>query len=101
MTPEAELKTAIKKYLRLTGWFIFHVQQGMYSYPGIADMVAIKDGITIWIETKVHPRKQSPGQIKFQNDVEQAGGIYILAYSIDDLIEKVQVLTEEKISLFA
>lgn len=101
MTPEGELKQAIKKYLRLTGWFIFHVQQGMYSYHGIADMVAVRDGIHLWIETKIMPRKQSPAQIKFQYDIEQAGGIYILAYSIDDLIEKVQVLTEEKISLFA
>jgi hypothetical protein len=101
MTPEGELKASVKKYLRLTGWFVFHVQQGMYSYPGIADIVAMRDGICLWIETKTKPRIQSTAQIKFQNDIEEAGGIYLLIYSIDDLIGKIEELTAEKISLFA
>lgn len=47
---EADIKRAIKDYLRYSGWYCFHIQQAMGSHPGIADIFAIKGGRGVWIE---------------------------------------------------
>jgi hypothetical protein len=79
---------------------IFHIQQGAFSYRGIADLYAIKDGVGIWIELKTGKNKQSEYQIRFQKEVEEHGGIYWLIYSIDELIAKIYELTKENYSIF-
>ena len=52
---------------------------------GVSDLFAIVKGIVYWIEVKKVGEKQSPEQIEFQNDVEANGGVYILAYSVNDV----------------
>lgn len=84
-TPETAVKRQIKEYLDVLGIFHFPITQGMGSYKGIPDRIAIKNGVSYYIEIKAENGKQSPYQKQFQADVERSGGIYILAKGISDL----------------
>jgi len=86
---ESDVRKVCKDYLQFKGWFVFYLLQGLGCYPGLTDMVAIKDGRVLFIELKRPGRsKQSKLQKIFQDDIERAGGEYILAECLEDLIDK-------------
>lgn len=85
LSPETAIKKQIKDYLNLYGWFCFPVLQALGAHKGISDMIACKNGITLFIEIKTSKSKQSAHQIHFQNCIEQAGCIYLLARSYIDV----------------
>jgi Holliday junction resolvase-like predicted endonuclease len=67
---------------------------GMGSYRGATDMVAMKDGIVLFIEIKSKTGKQSENQIKYQKSVTDAGCHYILARGYEDIenyLNKIEV----------
>ena len=87
LTAETLIKREIKRYLGLKGFFIRHIIQGMASYPGIPDLLATKNGVTIEIEAKAPKGVQSPKQKDYQQMLELHGGRYLLIRSVEDLIE--------------
>lgn len=86
---EGTIKDGIIQYMRLRGWFIFHVWQGMYSYKGISDTIAVKQGQVFFIEIKTSKKnsKQNANQIQFQLDIEQHGGKYFILRSVEDAVK--------------
>ncbi|MBA7538824.1 hypothetical protein ES705_31101 [subsurface metagenome] len=86
---EKDVRKVCKDYLLLKGWFVFHLLQGLGCYPGLADMGAIKDGRTLFIETKKPGGKQSEAQKIFQADIERAGEEYVLVSCLEDLINRI------------
>lgn len=85
---EKDIRRVIRDYLRVKGWFVFHLLQGLGCYPGLTDLVAIKDGRVLFIELKRPGRsKQSDRQKQFQADIEMAGGTYILVDSLEGIME--------------
>lgn len=60
------------------------------STKGVSDMLIIYKGYTINLEIKIGKDKQSKDQIKIQESIEQAGGIYMIVKSFDDFLEKVK-----------
>lgn len=56
-----------------------------YGLKGSADILACIDGRFVAVEAKCGRDKQQPEQIRFQTAIEKAGGIYILARSVDDV----------------
>lgn len=84
-TPETIVKSGVRQYMRLRGWFIFNIVQNAFSTPGLTDMVAVKDGQVLFIECKGEKGKQSPHQIKFQQDIEAKGGKYLLIRDFNEL----------------
>lgn len=59
-----------------------------FGFPGIADIIGIqKGGRFVAIEAKIGKNKQSDAQKAFQAMIEGMGGLYILAYCIDDVIK--------------
>ena len=97
-TPEGKIQLAILKHLRSKGVFCWRAQPhtynsklGMhisspYNMPGQPDIIAIlPGGIFCGIEVKTLKGKQSPDQILFQKRLERAGGVYIVARSIEDV----------------
>ena len=87
---ERDIPRVCKDYLEIKGWFVFHLLQGLGCYPGLTDIVAIKDGRVLFIEYKKPSRgKQTEKQKIFQADIERAGGEYILVKSLEDLIEAI------------
>jgi hypothetical protein len=92
---ESEVQRAILDWLE---WHhIFHyrnnsgafidAQKHFYRFGalGSPDIICVINGRFIGIEVKAHGGKQSEHQKEFQRRLETAGGLYILAYSVDDL----------------
>lgn len=90
--PESKIKSAVKQFLKLGGWFVFPIVQSALSYKGIADLCAIRDGRTVWIEIKTATGTQSDWQIAFQSDVEAHGAEYVVARSTEDVEHLVDCL---------
>jgi len=86
---ENDVKKQIKQYLTLMGWFHFHILQGLGSYLGIPDIIAIKNGRVLFLEIKKPGGKLSPGQIIFRDMILSHGGEY---YMVDDLNKLMEVI---------
>lgn len=84
---ENDVKAQIKDYLTIKGWFWFYNLQGLGSYDGIPDFIAIKNGRTIYLEVKKPGGKQSPGQIEFEWNITHQKGEYYLIDCLEDLIK--------------
>lgn len=99
-TPESLVMRAIGEYLeykRYTFWrqnnfatfdVTKHIHRAMpkYSLKGVSDFILLKNGKVYFIEAKAPKGVQSPEQKKFRAQVEEAGAVYILARSLDDLM---------------
>jgi hypothetical protein len=57
------------------------------STKGSADISAIIRGRSVKIEVKVGNDIQSPAQKKYQDDIERAGGVYIIARDFDSFVK--------------
>jgi Holliday junction resolvase len=86
-TPETILKQHIKRYMAFKGWFIFPVTQGLGSYKGISDLIAIKNGRVLFIEVKTPRGRQSDYQKEFERRVTEKGGQYAVIRSLDEINE--------------
>jgi hypothetical protein len=94
---ERDVKKLVKQWLNLHG-ILFHdvPNQGTYnakrdrymSFKGTAgapDLVACVKGLYVGIELKAPGRTQSLYQKDFQQRIEKAGGIYLIARGVEDL----------------
>jgi len=99
---ETDARKQVRDFMRLNGWFVFHVLQGLGAYQGVSDLIAQKDGRTIFVELKApagldkNGRKkkagqQSENQIKFEFDVKSHGGEYFVVRSVEDIAEIIGV----------
>ena len=98
---ENRVQREVCEYLNREGWFAFRINnsaiydqtRGAYRKPqpfqinGIADVCAIKDGRTIWIECKTKSGVQSDAQVLFEKAITNRGGEYLLIRSVEDLHE--------------
>ena len=84
---ETYIRRAITDALRRSGWAVFYIFQGLGSYKGISDLIAIRDGRTVFIEVKTQTGRQSDYQKEFQKVCEAHGCRYILARSVNDIAE--------------
>jgi len=82
---EKAIMQQIKYALSVYGWFVFRVPPSVYGQKGLCDLIAIKNGMVVFIEVKAENGRQSDEQKVFEAKINSAGGIYILARSIDDV----------------
>ncbi len=83
---ESDIRRQVRDYLRIRGWFVFHILQGGVGvYRGITDLIAVKGGRVIFLELKTKTGRQSQHQVKFQADIEAHGGEYVLCRGVEDL----------------
>lgn len=62
-----------------------------YGLPGSSDIIAIIAGRFVGIEAKVGRDRQRPNQVAFATAVQRAGGLYILARSVDDVTDALRL----------
>jgi hypothetical protein len=67
-------------------------KRSTYAVNGISDLIAIKDGVVLFLEVKTPHGKQSPDQIKFMKAIRSKGCIYEVLTSVDDAEELVERL---------
>lgn len=65
-----------------------------FGIPGQADITGVIAGRRIEIECKSPTGRQSPEQRAFQLRVESAGGLYLIAHSVKDVLVPVRALIE-------
>lgn len=94
--PESQIQKAILDYLSyLPNIYFFRsgsgaikTEKGKYfktGKKGCPDIIVCKNGKFIGIEVKTEKGKLSPAQIKAREEIIKAGGIYLIAKSIDDV----------------
>lgn len=84
-TPEAKLKSDIRRYLEGRGAFWSNVQGGPGSKPGDPDIVICYKGRYIGIEAKSPVGRQSPIQKVRMKEIRDAGGIYEIVRKVEDV----------------
>lgn len=97
-TPEAKVKAAIKKWLtsqgfwaaggkrpeEVSGFYYMPVSNGM-GVHGVPDFVCVCNGRALFIEAKAPGGKCTENQIRRHEEIRAAGGLVIVAYSVDDV----------------
>lgn len=93
MTPEGKIKRKVVEMLRTHGiWYFFPGNNG-FGKSGIPDIIAIANGRFIGIECKADPtKKPTELQKKCGEEIQEAGGLWFLVRSIEDIKEVEQCL---------
>ena len=94
---EKSVENEIKQYLFEKGIYHFKVHGSKFMEPGIADIIACVNGLFVGIEVK-RPgakREQSEVQKVHERNVKKSGGIYLLADSLQEVIDLVSSLEEK------
>lgn len=102
---EGEVVKACIAYLQGRGAFVWRNNTGAvktdrrfirYGHKGSADILGVMPGgRLIAVECKkplgprggTHGSEQSPEQVEFQREIEERGGLYVLARGVADLVK--------------
>jgi hypothetical protein len=93
---EHNIQCQILTYLEARG--IYHWRNNVgrkhnlyFGKKGSGDILGLtKHGIFFSVEVKNKTYKQSEAQIEFQRMIEQNNGLYILARSLEDVVDKLK-----------
>lgn len=90
--PVAAIKQAISEIIRGANPLavLKRIRKMQVGLPGEPDIQGVVCGLWIGIEVKTAKGQQRDTQKTFQIAVEKAGGIYIIARSQDEAVEKVR-----------
>lgn len=90
MQPEARLSRRIRLWLEQQGHFAFKIHGGPTMMAGLPDLVAVVHGRFLGIEAKMPGNKASVRQRYVHGLIRKAGGVVIVAYSLEDVQNAVQ-----------
>ena len=82
---ETKLQKSVQAYLNSIGAYCFKVHGSIYMKAGIPDVICCNKGLFYGIECKVGKNTMSELQKEHKKMIEKAGGIHILAYTLDDV----------------
>ena len=93
---ESDVQRQILDYLKLKGIFHYRNNSGgfmdsqkhfyRFGALGSPDIVCVIRGQFVGIEVKGPKGKQSEHQREFQRNLEAAGGRYLIAYDLEDVV---------------
>jgi hypothetical protein len=95
---EHNVQTQILDWLNLKKIFCYRQNTGgmvkgrhfvRFAVKGSPDIIAVIEGQYVGIEVKRPGEKQSPEQGAFETALVMAGGRYVLAHSLDDVMHLV------------
>jgi Holliday junction resolvase len=78
MTPEAKVKSKVKKILEDMGAYYAMPVTGGYGNSGVPDFLICKGGLFYAIECKANGNKPTALQLKHLDDIRKAGGIALV-----------------------
>ena len=88
--PETAIRKAVRDYLRLRGWKVYTILQGIGAHKGISDLIAVKNDMAAFVEIKTPKGRLSEWQEQFRDEVMGSGGshvTYCVMRSLEDVIE--------------
>ena len=86
---EKDVLKQTRDYLRWNHWLVIRLQQSLGCHKGLPDLLAVRDGIVLWIEVKTPKGKLSRYQEQFKQDLEGHGGRYLIIRSLADVMRLV------------
>ena len=96
---EAEITAAVRDYLRLVGAWELKVLGGLGQRPGVPDVLACVQGRFVAIEVKRPGRRPTPRQAAELEAIRAAGGIALVATSLDEVVEALRPLLGDRVRL--
>lgn len=110
---ENEIRNSIVEYLVYNHWLVLRINSGAavviehgkrrwINYvkwfvlgenpqtAGVSDLICLKDGAAIAIETKRPGNTPTEAQERFMNEWRRRGGVAIVARSVDDVIKVIE-----------
>lgn len=98
---EHDLQNLIRLKLSELGWTTFRTNVGKVKLAdgrwfdtglpkGFSDLIALKDGVLVFIEAKIHPNKPTKDQINFLNNMQKNGFKGDVVYSVDEAVNLVK-----------
>jgi len=84
---EKTATNAILAYLRQRRAFAEKIHGGGPQRRGLPDIICCYHGHFIAIETKREGGLPEPSQIRVRDEIIVAGGIAVVAYSVDDIVD--------------
>lgn len=91
---ESQLVAKIKKYLRTKGAYVEKIWGGGFQSTGIPDLICCYKGQFIGIEVKVDKNKPSDIQLAKLSMINDAGGIGVCVWSLEEVIKIIDFLDE-------
>lgn len=82
---ESTILKAVRDFLNRNGFYVVRIHQGLGSHKGISDLVALKDGKSLWLEVKTEKGKLSRYQEEFARKVKATGNIYAVVRSVENV----------------
>ena len=86
---EKSIENKIKKYLESKGAYYFKHHGNQFSQVGVPDIIACFKGRFIGIEVKNEKGKTSPLQDYNIEAIKKAGGISLVARSVEDVSKEI------------
>jgi hypothetical protein len=62
MQTEKQIEGRIRRAAEAAGWVVLKIAGGPHQVPGIPDLLCLKDGRAVWLETKTPGQKATPKQ---------------------------------------
>lgn len=95
-----EIKVGIGSKITVTRDMVIlqEARRVRFGTLGQADIDGVHKGIAIQVESKTQTGRQSDEQVKFQRAWERAGGVYVVARSAEEAVDKITSKVLDKIS---
>lgn len=109
---EHQIQCGIVKYLRTNGITVFAVPNGGQrnlitavrlknegALSGVADLIILEKGTCLFVEVKTLKGRQQESQKVFEEEVKKHGMKYVIWRDIEDAVDYVKNLKEERVIL--
>ena len=87
---ETKIQRQVQDYLKSLGAYCFKVHGSIYMRAGIPDIICCLNGLFIGIETKDGDNTPSELQKAHGRQIKKAKGIFMVAYSVDDVKKELE-----------
>jgi hypothetical protein len=89
---EKEIKSEIRRYLKIRGFFCWNQWQGQMSVKGVPDIVGLfpKSGRLFAVEVKTDRGRVRPEQQDFMDRINAEGGLAFVAHSVEEVMERLR-----------
>lgn len=78
ITDEKGVKRVVRRILDKAKVYSFMPPAQAYGRAGVSDIIAIKYGKVVFIETKYKYNKPSENQLRFGDEVEKHGAVFVV-----------------------
>lgn len=90
--PEGKLSRKIQKEMKKRGAWVFKVHGSEYQPAGIPDIIGVYRGQFIGVESKMPGNKPTDIQRFRMAQIDKAGGICVVAYTVDEALELLDIV---------